>query len=201
MELRVVRPCARQNVPDAALCVTAGGLAGLLNSPSSPFHHHYPSLAPEVIDMTRGSVRFVIAAAVLLHQSACGDPTGTESELESARARWAAQAPAVYSYTLSRVCFCPVEWIGPVTVTVRNGVVESVKYTQTGGDVTPLARGNFPAVEGLFAAIDSARANRVARLDVAYDATLGYPTRIDVDVNLKTADEEYTYVASNLVAR
>ena len=84
---------------------------------------------------------------------------------------------------------------------VRNGVVESLKYTQTGADVPQQYRSSFPTVEGLFAQIDSARAKRVARLDVTYDATLGYPTRIDVDVNRNVADEEYTYVASNLLAR
>jgi len=142
-----------------------------------------------------------IAAVWLLHQTACTDPTGTEALSKSARAKWEARAPAVYTYIVSRGCFCPVEAIGPVTVSVRNGVVESLQYTQTGANVPQQFRSSFPTVEGLFAQIDSARSKRAARLDVMYDDILGYPTRIDVDLRTNIADEEYTYVASNLVAR
>ena len=151
--------------------------------------------------MIRRFTTYAIIGACLLGPAACGNPTGPDSQLKSARAKWVSQAPAAYSYTVSRGCFCPVEAIGPVTVLVRNGVVESLKYTQTGADVPQQYRSFFPTVEGLFAQIDSARSQHVARLDVTYDSTLGYPTRIDVDVNRHTADEEYTYVASNLLAR
>ena len=151
--------------------------------------------------MIRRFASSVVIAAWLLGPAACTDPTRPDTELKSARAKWASQAPAVYSYTVSRGCFCPVEAIGPVTVLVRNGVVESLRYTQTGTDVPQQYRSNFPTVEGLFAQIDSARSQHVARLDVTYDPTFGYPRRIDVDVNRNTADEEYTYVASDLLAR
>ena len=151
--------------------------------------------------MIRRVATTAIAAILWVAQAGCDNPTAQDTPLRSARAKWASQAPAAYSYIVSRGCFCPVEAIGPVTVLVRNGVVESLKYTQTGADVPLQYRNWFPTVEGLFAQIDSARANRVARLDVTYDPTLGYPTRIDVDVNLNIADEEYTYVASNLLAR
>lgn len=151
--------------------------------------------------MIRRFATSAIIAAALLGSASCTNPTGPDSQLKSARAKWTSQAPAAYSYIVSRRCFCPVEWTGPVTVMVRNGVVESLTYTQTGADVPQLYRSNFPAVEGLFAQIDSARSSHVARLDVTYDQSLGYPTRIDVDVDRNAADEEYTYVASDLLAR
>lgn len=151
--------------------------------------------------MTRRVVLTVIGTALLIVQSGCKDSTGPDSDAISARARWETHAPAAYSYTVSRACFCPVEAVGPITVTVRNGVVESRRYAATGAEVPQQYAHLFPTVEGLFAQVDSARANHVASLNVTYDKIYGYPTLINVDVNVQWADDEYAYTASNLLAR
>lgn len=142
-----------------------------------------------------------IATAFLTFQVACTDSTGPESELKNARARWLAHAPASYSYTVFRGCFCTSDARGPVRVTVRDGVAESRLYTETGAAVPQNYAQFFPTVDALFAQIDSLRTNRVARLDVTYDATYGFPTRIDVDVIAHAADDEFTYETSGFVAR
>ena len=71
-----------------------------------------------------------------------------------------------------------METSGPVIVTVRTGVVESRQYTQSGAAVSPQFIEIFPAVEGLFAIIDTAIRNGTKPLTVLYDPALGYPTRI-----------------------
>ncbi|MFN2400651.1 MAG: DUF6174 domain-containing protein [Gemmatimonadaceae bacterium] len=44
----------------------------------------------------------------------------------------------------------------------------------------------------------TARHQRVARLDVRYDPSFGYPVRIAIDQNALMADDEVTYDAKDL---
>ena len=143
----------------------------------------------------------IVAAVLIFSQAGCDNPTGPQSDLKAARARWVSHAPAGYSYSVARSCFCPVEAVGPATVVVRNGIVESRRYTTTGLDIPQQYAHLFPAVEGLFAQVDSARANGFAALRVTYDSSYGYPTLIKVDVILNAADDEYMYTAKDLVVR
>lgn len=142
-----------------------------------------------------------ILAVLIFSLTGCDNPFGPKSDLESARDRWESRGPASYSYTVSRGCFCPMEAIGPVTVVVKNGVVESRRYTETGVAVPDNYTAIFPNVEGLFAQIDNARKNKVDGLDTAFDNQYGFPTRINVDVKTEWADDEYAYTVKNFVAR
>jgi hypothetical protein len=121
----------------------------------------------------------VIAAVVLLSGAACNSgSTAPADSLAAARARWARSAPAAYTYTIRRSCECLPESAGPVSVAVRNRVVVSRQYTPSGAAVTAQYADIFPAVEGLFAIIETAIANGAKPLSVEYHPTLGYPTRI-----------------------
>lgn len=132
--------------------------------------------------------------------SACGEPTGLDTEeFRSARERWASLGPASYTYTVLRSCFCPQEVTGPVVVTVQNGVVQSRVYAETGSSLLQEYQAFFPTVDGLFAQIDSLRKSKVGSLKATYDATYGYPTRIDVDVITNAVDDEFTYISSAFI--
>ena len=140
-----------------------------------------------------------VAAVVLLSGAACNSgSTAPASQLASARARWARVGPASYTYTIARSCECTAEMSGPVIVSVRNGVVESRQYTQTGASVTSEYANAFPAVEGLFALVDEAIRNGTKPLTVQYDPTLGYPTRIALG---DPAADAPLYMVSDLRAR
>ena len=122
-----------------------------------------------------------IGAVLLLNAVACGSTaTGPGIGLITARARWAQQAPAAYSMTMSRSCECLPEMSGPVVVLVRNGVVESRRYVASGAEVSAAYAALFPTVDELFATIDAAVRSGVRPLAVQYDATLGYPTRVAI---------------------
>ena len=73
----------------------------------------------------------------------------------------------------------------------------SVVHAQTGEPLPDVSPANTPTIDELFAEL--ARAYRDAhRVDVEYDRTLGYPTRVNIDWDAKVADEERIYVARNL---
>ena len=125
------------------------------------------------------SLVMTLSASVLLTAPACNSGgTAPGDDLSAARARWARGAPAAYSYTIRRSCECVAESSGPVVVTVRNGVVESRQYTQSGTAVAAEYAEIFPAVEGLFVIVEGAIRNGTKPLTVDYHPTLGYPTRI-----------------------
>jgi hypothetical protein len=147
-------------------------------------------------------VRLGLAAALLTFTlAACRSATAPERDLALARARWAQHGPASYSITVGRSCECLPEMMGPVVVTVRNGVIESRHFTRDGGAVPAEYVELFPSVEGLFGIIERARREGAAQLDVSYDPTLGYPVRIAIDWHATHVVDEVTYQASDLLPR
>jgi uncharacterized protein DUF6174 len=139
----------------------------------------------------------VISLVIAL--AACGSSsTAPADSLAAARARWARTGPAAYSYTILRTCECLPETSGPVTVNVRNGVVESQQYVSSGAAVTAQYAAIFPAVEGLFTIIDNAIRNGTKPLTTQYDPTFGFPTRIALG---DPAVDAPLYIVSDLRAR
>jgi hypothetical protein len=150
--------------------------------------------------MLRTRIRCIVAAAFVA-LGACGDdPMGPvrSADLERARQRWSAARPAEYAYTLRRSCFCGPEVTRPVQITVRNGTVVELRYADTGVLVDPRWAPLFPSIDGLFAIIDDAIARRAERLDLEFEATLGYPLEIDIDYSTRIADEEITYTVMGI---
>jgi hypothetical protein len=127
----------------------------------------------------RRSSRFAFVVSVAIALSACGSATGPAAGL-GARATWEIRGPASYSYQLFRSCECTPAMGGPVVVEVRNGVVESRHYVSTGASVDTAYAARFPTVEGLFTIVEQAANAGVSPVVVSYDATLGYPKRIQI---------------------
>jgi Family of unknown function (DUF6174) len=147
------------------------------------------------------SVRLaLVAMLVTLVIGGCKSTvTGPESELQFGRARWAMVGPASYSVVVSRSCECLEAAVGPVRVTVRNGVVQSRDYTRTGAPVATTRDDWFPTVEELFAVIDAAIRDGIQPLDVSYDPTLGYPTRVFIGET--ASDGGAAYFARDVIAQ
>lgn len=161
-------------------------------------------------------LRTLLLAAVLVPLAGCpapaqvepGDgpvigpqiPTGPAAEpspdLEAARQRWAAAGLDAYTLTLERICFCPSpDFTGPFDVTVRNGAIDTVELN---GATVDDERGM--SVAALFELIDDAYAQGAEQVTVAFDAELGYPTRVSIDYSTMMADEEIGYTVSALRA-
>lgn len=141
-------------------------------------------------------MRFAVGSALLL--VACQSALAPRERLDEARARWASRGPSSYSITATRSCECLPSMIGPVTIVVSNGVVQSRRYASTGDTVpTPLAS-EFLSVEEMFARIQRFMALHPARLDVRYDPDTGYPTMVSIDYNARIADDEIIYQLGNL---
>ncbi len=117
-------------------------------------------------------------------------PDGTSDELSSNRNRWESQGWDSYEYWYQNTCFCPVEYVEPVTVLVRGGRVISARVVATGVYVPAESLDRYKTVDQAFALVDDAIRRGAARVDVSYDAAFGYPTKVFIDYSAATADEE-----------
>lgn len=126
---------------------------------------------------------------------ACGDGLGpSSSQLQVAKARWAQSGQSTYVYLVTRSCFCSPESTGQVTVTVRDGVVESRVY-EDGSHVPADVAHLFPDVPGMFAVIEAAIRRRADQLDVRYHSLHGFPEEVIIDNVEGVADDELRYDA------
>ena len=118
-----------------------------------------------------------------------------QAELDRHRTLWEANRSGDYTFEYRPACFCPREFVQPVEVKVRNGVVESVTYVESGE--SPATNG-FPlyhTIDGLFDKVQDAIDREAARLTVSYDPEMGYPTSVSIDYALNIADEEFSFTS------
>ena len=141
-----------------------------------------------------GSARGLLLACACSIATACSSPTGLSRDLADARARWSDAAIMSYQVTVYRDCGeCPVGARRAVIVTVRNGVVASRRYADTGELVPATSASIFPSVDEMFGVIDGAIGSRAYKLDAQYDPTLGFPSSVFIDYNAQTVDDETSY--------
>jgi uncharacterized protein DUF6174 len=150
--------------------------------------------------MRRNLVRLRLAAllaALPLLVSACENPfiTDARDELADARSRWARNGRSSYAYTVARSCFCGD--IGPMRVSVLEGVVVSRVYTETGQPVPADRHTDLDTVEELFELLEDALDEDPADFEASYDGLFGYPASAFIDYSANVADEEDGFVVTD----
>lgn len=118
------------------------------------------------------------------------------AELEKNLAKWEAARPDSYTYTYMAGCFCPEEYTGPFKVTVSNDEV-LIEAANPGGpkpnaQVRPTIGDVFGAAVGAIAGAD--------KVDITYDATYGFPSRVAIDNIEQAVDDEVTYTVEAFAA-
>lgn len=131
--------------------------------------------------------------AILAAGLACGDSVGPLTELARAELRWRQSGLHTYSLALTRSCFCGQDAVGLVTITVRDGVVQSRIYAD-GSPVPEDLYDAFPDVPGLFDLIGDALRDD-GDVNVNYHPVLGAPTQAAIDFYPGAIDDEVYYSA------
>lgn len=145
--------------------------------------------------MMRSGLSISIVISGVMFAACNGPSTGLGDDAAQYR-KWLKHAPSSYSYIVTRSCECLPDWIGPVEIVVRNGVVQSRTYTRTQQPVDPAKYWDrFATVDSIFARLREARVSDPASLRVEYDKQWGFPTTISVDVYADYVDDEYAYSA------
>jgi hypothetical protein len=136
--------------------------------------------------------------ATILGCASAGPSPDLRREVETNRTRWLSVRPSTYTYGLLRSCFCPVEYRGPVTVSVAQGQAVDARYADTGVPVVEGAVDLFPSVEGLFAILMEALDRDADSIRVDWDEGTGIPLEIFIDYLRSAADEEVGYTVVSL---
>lgn len=131
----------------------------------------------------------------LLLLGACASPTTPEMDqaaieanlaaLADYRTLWETQRLTDYTFDVSRVCYC--QFRGDVRVTVKDGVITGV--TELASEVARDPE-TFRTIDGLFDLVQDAYARDAHEVQVEFDPSRGYPTRIWIDYVQMMADEE-----------
>ena len=77
-----------------------------------------------------------------------------------------------------------------MTIRVAEGSIVEMHYADDGKAVEEARWGSYETVEVLLALIEQAIAADAAQIDTQFDSTLGYPTNLYIDRDLRIADEE-----------
>ena len=119
-----------------------------------------------------------------------------QTALNKNRVLWKKSNISSYIYTYKTICFCPER--EDIAVAVTNGQVAAASYSPSGTPLTSEELVGLFTVEGLFEVIEKAIEDKVAQLDVTYNAVSGYPEKIFIDVDERMADEEITHIVKEL---
>jgi hypothetical protein len=107
------------------------------------------------------------------------------------RTTWEDAAITNYEYVYQRSCFCGADFLRPLRIQVRNGVVSSVVFSDTSEAVTGTTLGPFPTLDGLFDDLQ-ARIIEADNVNAEFHPQYGFPTSYVVDPEATVADEEYS---------
>jgi len=115
--------------------------------------------------------------------------------------RWERGGIKDYTYRTAILCFCPQEYVAPVSITVVGDGVDAVAFSGDGftGDVPE--PGRFSTVDGLFAILQGAIDEQAVLVIADFHPHLGYPTAAFIDYVANIADEELGFTASHVEPR
>jgi len=113
--------------------------------------------------------------------------------------KWQSAALSSYQFEFSWQCFCLPDYVAPVLVTVREGIIDSVVYTHTRLSVDADKLSRYLTIDELFTFIQSAIDEEAIKIVSEYDLEYGFPTKVWIDWNEMIADEERGFQVSNLV--
>jgi hypothetical protein len=121
--------------------------------------------------------------------SARGHSVTELEQLTWQHARWETHSIRDYTWTLDSVCFCTP---GPTTTQVIDGKPAATSERGSPMSTDPLDLRRAETVEDLFRQAETALGNDPSLVDISYDATYGFPSKLHVGEPPGVADAEYT---------
>ncbi|MDB5103804.1 MAG: putative lipoprotein [Fibrobacteres bacterium] len=127
---------------------------------------------------------FLPAALAL---SGCVTDASGRVDLSGPRAKWKANEPAEYAYTIRRFCECIP---GTVMVTANRDSV--VSAYAPGFVFEELGDKQRYSIDSLFSEVETALARSYDTRSVGFDDMYGFPDSVSIDFEKQVADEEFS---------
>lgn len=119
----------------------------------------------------------------------------TQAELDMNRDLWNAQGADDYTFFFQRSCFCAPDRVRPTWVDVRDDQITNATDAET---LEPLDPTFFPTIDELFGELQSAIERPAYQIEAQFDANLGFPTSIHIDLEELLADDVVSYVVRDV---
>lgn len=133
-------------------------------------------------------------------------------ELIAKKNEWESRKPANYSYTISKTCFCTLESSGPFEIVFKNGLLDTVNYTnwdqiklqffiyENFDSTTFVAGAKIYAqklqIDSLFSDFKNILEQKPDSFFIEYHPDRSFPIRAYFDQSRATADEEFGILIS-----
>ncbi len=112
--------------------------------------------------------------------------------------KWQLQNFESYDFVFQRICFCPREITRPARAVVQDDKITGLRWIETYEELSADKQNIFLTIDAIFDLIKSAIDKDAATIQVDYDASFGYPTKLFIDYDEAIADEELNIQASFL---
>ncbi len=137
----------------------------------------------------------------VLEQAANQDFSQQSEDLQAARTLWESKNITNYKMIQQRSCFCMQEYTRPMIYDVKGDIAQrwTARYNDKDKEKVPQnIEVQLNSITDAFNIIEDAIKDNVDNLEVEYDKTYGYPTKISIDTNFMIADEEQ-YLSFQLI--
>jgi hypothetical protein len=131
-----------------------------------------------------------LLCALLAGIGACSSPNRPDSggdparELAQNQQRFHATVGTTYRVTFENNCFCPVEVLSPVRLTVRDGSITEVTPISDGTAVPRAQWRAYRTVDDVFTEIATGMSRGARRVAAEYDSRYGYPRDVLIDYQM-----------------
>lgn len=130
-----------------------------------------------------------LLCALLSGLAACSSPNGPEGgdpaqELARNQQRFHSMVGDTYRVTFENNCFCPLEVLRPVRMTVRDGAISEVTRLSDGTGVPRAQWRAYRTVDDVFAEIAAGMSRGAQRVAAEYDGRYGYPNDVLIDYQM-----------------
>lgn len=124
---------------------------------------------------------------------------GIQFELDRNRAKWASAMVSDYEFNFRWICFCALESMAPVNITVRENRIDGAAFVEGGAPVAIGGLGGYRTIDGLFDLLQEGIDKNAHSISVDYHPELGYPIDVWIDYDEAIADEELGFEINGLL--
>jgi hypothetical protein len=178
---------------DDLFYILEGAITGQTNQVLASFDKDYGHPTSIFIDVnitSRGDEKSYTISRLMPY-------TLLQRSLDNAKIKWEELELDDYDFVYQNLCYCPLDYNSPKEAEVRDGVVANVTDRESGMQVSQ----TIQTVDRLLDNIQGYIDGRAASIEVTYDNTYGYPSRMIIDLEKALADEEIYIFVSELVPR
>ena len=130
--------------------------------------------------------------ALILTACAAAAVSGSQTEIGQNKEKWQDANISHYRYSLHMSCFCIFVENMPLVIEVQDGEVVSMGF-HNGNEIDPSLLelfNKYATIDRLFAELEAGLNGAADKVTVEYDATYGFPTKAEIDVEEMAIDDE-----------